>query len=116
MGAVQTKTASSTEEAVYNHCQIRELSLFHSLLELINTSACINELLLACIERVAVGADINSQITLCGKSLECVAACALNCNDLRLRMNSFFHFTFHLSIKDMTRNQILTYVIPDSSC
>ena len=69
----------------------RELSLFHSLLELINTSACINELLLACIERVAVGADINSQIALCGKSLECVAACALNCDKMRLRMNSFFH-------------------------
>ncbi len=94
----------------------KELSLFHSLLELINTSACINELLLACIERVAVRADINSQITLCGKSLECVAACALNCNDLRLRMNSFFHVTFHLSIKDMTRNLDITYVIPDSSC
>ena len=116
MGAVETKTSSSTEEAVYNHCQIRELSLFHSLLELINTSACINELLLACIERVTIRADINSQITLCGKSLECVAACALNCNNLRLRMNSFFHFTFHLSIKDMTRNLDITYVIPDSSC
>ena len=91
-------------------------SLAHSLVELVNTSACINELLLACVERVAVGADIYSQIALCGKSLECVAACALNCNDLRLRMNSFFHFTFHLSIKDMTRNPNLTYVIPDSSC
>jgi hypothetical protein len=31
-------------------------------------------------------------------------------------MNSFFHFTFHLSIKDMTRNHDITYVIPDSSC
>jgi len=112
----QIKTASSNEEAVCKLFQIRELSLFHSLLELINTSACVNELLLTCIERVAVGADINSQITLCGKSLECVAACALNCDELRLRMNSFFHFTFHLSIKDMTRNPKLTYVIPDSSC
>ena len=104
------------ETASYNLSQIRELSLFHSLLELINTSACVNELLLTCIERVAVGSDINSQITLSGKSLECVAACALHCNDLRLRMNSFSHFTFHLSIKDMTRNPKLTYVIPDSSC
>ncbi len=112
----QSKTAPGIRKRSLILCQIRELSFFHSLLELINTSACINELLLACIERVAVGADIYSQVALCGKSLECVAACALNCDELRLRMNSFFHVTFHLSIKDMTRNLNITYVIPDSSC
>ena len=41
------------------------LSLAHSLVELINTSAGINELLLACVERVALGADINTELALC---------------------------------------------------
>ena len=84
---------------------------FHSLLELIYTSACINELLLTCIERVAVGADINSEIFLCGKSLESRTASTLHSYELCLRMDSFFHF-FHLLIKDMARNR-LTYAIPD---
>lgn len=36
-----------------------------ALLESVNTSACINKLLFACEERMALGTDINAQIALC---------------------------------------------------
>lgn len=92
--------------------RVKTLGLAHSLVELVNTSACINELLLACVERVAVGADIYSQVALRRHSLECVTASASYCYQLCLGMNAFFH-CFHLSIKDMTRGFIFTYAIPD---
>ncbi len=69
-----------------------KLSFTHSLVELINTSACINKLLLTCVERVALRADINTELRLRGKSLECLTASTLNSYKLCLRMNSIFHF------------------------
>ena len=88
------------------------LSLAHSLVELVNASACINQLLLTCVGRVAVGADIYSEVALRRQSLECVTASTSYSYNLCLRMDAFFH-CFHLSIKDMTRNLHITYVIPD---
>ncbi len=88
------------------------LGLTHSLVELVNASACINELLLACVERMAVRADINSQVALRRQSLECVTASTSYCYQLCIGMNAFFH-CFHLSIKDMTRGFFCTYAIPD---
>ncbi len=67
------------------------LGLTHSLVELVNASACINELLLACIERMALGADFNLDILLCGHSLDHVAAVAGNCCLNKVRMDSLFH-------------------------
>ena len=79
----------------------------HTLVELVNTSACINELLLACVERVALGADVNTEVILRGPCLKCLTASTTDCYQLGLGMDVCFHF-FHLSIKDMTRK--LLYV------
>ncbi len=79
------------------------VALAHSLLELIDTSACIYELLLTCVERVALRADINTEAALRGSCLESLAASALYCDNLSLRMDSFFH-VFHLLIKGSARN------------
>ena len=79
------------------------VALAHSLLELIDTSACIYELLLTCVERVALGADVNTQAALRGSCLESLAASALYGDNLCLRMDSFFH-VFHLLIKGQARS------------
>ena len=79
------------------------VALAHSLLELIDTSACIYELLLTCVERVALRADINTEAALRGSCLESLAASALYRDNLSLRMDSFFH-VFHLLIKGSARN------------
>ena len=71
------------------------VALAHSLLELIDTSACVYELLLTCVERVALRADINTEAALRGSCLESLAASALYGDNLCLRMDSFFH-VFHL--------------------
>ena len=91
-------------------------SLAHSLVELVNTSACINELLLTCVERVAVRADIYSEVALCRQRLKCVTASTSYSYNLCLRMDAFFH-CFHLSIKDMTRNLLsrMSYRITKSA-
>ena len=49
-----------------------------TLLELVNASACINELLLAGEERMALGADFNLQIALGGARLDFCAASTLD--------------------------------------
>ena len=59
------------------------------LLELINTTAGINELLLTGEERMALRADINAKIVLCGSCNESFAASALNCYFLIFRMVIF---------------------------
>ncbi len=62
-----------------------------TLLESVNTSACINELLLAGIERVALGANFNLDVFLCGHSFNYVAAVAGNCSLDKIRVDSLFH-------------------------
>ena len=66
-----------------------------SLIELVNTSACVNELLLSCKERMALRANFNSDLAaLCGLGYNRLAACALDYALLIIRMNSLLHFNF----------------------
>ena len=64
-----------------------------SLLKLINASASVNKLLLTGEERMALGANINSQIAaLGGLGFNNFAACASNGANFVVRMDSVFHF------------------------
>ena len=67
-------------------------------LEFFNTSAALSELLLAGKERMASGADICSDLSLCGLGHERIAACASNFTFLVLRMDSLFH-AIHLFLR-----------------
>ena len=73
------------------------VSILHAvtLLEAIDTAAGVNELLLAGVVRVALGADFNAQLLLGGTGDESVAANAGHGNLLILRMDAFLH-DFHL--------------------
>ena len=62
-----------------------------TLVETINTSTGVNQLLLAGIERVALGADFNTDLLLGGAGGEGVAASATDGGLLVLRMDAFFH-------------------------
>ena len=62
------------------------------LLELFNTAATVDELLLTCEERMAFGANVQSDFRLCGLCHECVSASACNFAVYIFGMNSFFHF------------------------
>jgi hypothetical protein len=71
------------------------LEVGKSLLELVNTSAGVNKLLLAGKEGMALGADINSQLAaLGGFGFNNFAASASNNALLILGMNSVFHVRF----------------------
>ena len=65
------------------------------LIELFNASAGIDQLLLACIEGVTLGANLNCYVLLCRACNEGVAAVASNSCLVVLRMDSFSH-DFHL--------------------
>ena len=69
---------------------------FIPLLELINTSAGIDELLLAGKKRVALGADVYVQIRLDGCCFECLSTGTVYNGLAILGMNLVFHF-YHLS-------------------
>ena len=62
-----------------------------TLLETVNTSACINELLLACVEGVALGADLDGDVLLRGAGLVHGAAGAADRGRLVIRMDTVFH-------------------------
>ena len=63
-----------------------------SLLELVNTSAGVNKLLLAGEEGMALGADINSQLAaLGGSGFHSLAACTTDGANFILGMDSVFH-------------------------
>jgi len=70
--------------------------LFHieALLEAINTSASINQLLLAGVERMALRADINLHLFLCGTGLKSFTAYAANYAFAVLGMDVFLHCCF----------------------
>ena len=70
-----------------------------ALLEAIDTAAGVNELLLAGVVRVALGADFNAQLLLGGTGDESVAADAGHGNLLILRMDAFLH-DFHLFFRN----------------
>ena len=61
------------------------------LVELINTAAGVDQLLLAGVEGVALGADFNGDVLLGGAGLDDGAASALDSGLLVLRMDSFLH-------------------------
>lgn len=61
------------------------------LVELVHAAAGVDELLLAGVERVALGADFNRDVLLGGTGLNHVAAGAANRGRLIIGMNTFFH-------------------------
>ena len=61
------------------------------LVELINTAAGVDQLLLAGVEGVALGADLNGDVGLGGAGLDDGAASALDGGLLVFRMDSFLH-------------------------
>jgi hypothetical protein len=61
------------------------------LVELINTAAGVDQFLLAGIERMALGADLNGDVLLGGAGLDDRAASASDGGLLVIRMNSFLH-------------------------
>ena len=65
-----------------------------ALLETINTAARVNQLLLAGIERMALGADIHFHLFLCGAGFKCFTAYAANHALTILGMNIFLHCCF----------------------
>ena len=65
-----------------------------AFLESVNTSAGIDQLLLAREERVAVRADIHAKVILGGSRLEGGAASALNHGGLIVGMDSLLHYRF----------------------
>ena len=67
-----------------------QLLTAETLVEALNTSAGVNQLLLAGIERVALGADFNTNILLGGTSLNYIAASALDGGRLIIGMNALF--------------------------
>ena len=71
-----------------------------SLLELVQTSACIDKLLLAGVEGVALGADFNSHLATLGRTRDdSLAAGALNDALNVLGMDSVLHFHLPLTLK-----------------
>jgi hypothetical protein len=67
------------------------------LVETINTSTGVNQLLLAGVERVALGADFNLDVLFGGAGLNDLAACASDGRLLVLGVDTFLHFSSPLS-------------------
>ena len=63
-----------------------------ALVEAINTSTGVNQLLLAGIERVALGADLNTNVLLGRTSGKDIAACTADSGLFVLGMDTFLHF------------------------
>ena len=74
--------------------------LFHAvtLLELINTSAAVNEFLAAGVEGVTLGADFNSDILLGRPGLKHGTTSAADCGLLIIGMDSLLHVCSPLSV------------------
>ena len=68
-----------------------ELLNVETLLESVNTSACVNKLLLSCIEWVAFWADFNLDVFFCRHCFNNITAVACNCCFHKIRMDSLFH-------------------------
>ena len=67
-----------------------------SLLELVQATACIDKLLLAGVEGVALGADLNGDVLLGGAGLDHGAASAPDGGLLVIGMDSFLHGSYLL--------------------
>ena len=72
-----------------------QLLTAETLVEALNTSAGVNQLLLASVERMALGANFDVDLGLGGTSLDDVAACAGDGAVNVVRMDTLFH-SFHL--------------------
>ncbi len=68
------------------------------LLELFYTTACINKLLLTCVEGVTLGADFNVDGFLNRTCFENRATCTLDSSRTVVRMDTFSHY-IHLFLK-----------------
>ena len=62
-----------------------------TLVETVNTSTGVNQLLLAGVERVALGADFNSDFLLSGASGKRIATSTANGSLFVVRMDTFLH-------------------------
>ena len=80
--------------------------LFHAvtLLELINTSAAVNEFLAAGVEGVALGADFNFDVLFGGTGLDDCTTRASDSSLFVLGMDTFLH-EFHLSHQISVKRQ-----------
>ena len=76
-------------------CELYSLLQTELLVETVNTSTGVNQLLLAGIERVALGANFNLDVLFGGAGLNNLAARASDCSLFVLRMDTFLH-CFHL--------------------
>ena len=72
-----------------------QLLTAETLVEALNTSAGVNQLLLASVERMALGANFDVDLGFGGTSLDDVAACAGDGAVNVVRMDTLFH-SFHL--------------------
>ena len=81
-----------------------------TLLESVNTSAGINELLLAGKERMAIGADIYTKVFGGGSGLKGSAAGTLNNGGLVVGMDSLLHNIFHLFRRNVDINKQSKYI------
>ena len=81
--------------------RVKFLLQTEALVETINTSTGVNQLLLAGIERVALGANFNTDILLGRASGKSVTAGATDSGLLVVRMDAFFHLVhlFLLTVK-----------------
>lgn len=79
-------------------------------LELIYSSACINEFLLAREERMALRADINTKLRLGGTSLKRFAACTFNGSFNVFRMDSLLHLYHSYSFSIPITTDIIAHL------
>ena len=93
MTSVFPAAAAKKEKAVQSYA-LRLLFHIEALLEAINTSASVYQLLLAGVERMAFGADINLHLFLCGTGLKSFTAYAANYAFAVLGMDVFLHCCF----------------------
>ena len=77
------------------------LSHTETLLEAVYTSACINQLLLAGVEGVALGTDLDSDIRLCGTGLDHISAGTGDGSLLIVGMDTLSHFKHLFSVSEI---------------
>ena len=80
-----------------------------TLLETIYASACVNQLLLASVERMALGANFDVDLGLGGTSFDDITASAGNGAVNVVRMDTLFH-SFHLNSGSDVLGPYLMYV------
>ena len=83
----------TTRKSPYHLLAVRTAFLLQieSLVETVNTSTGVNQLLLAGIERVALGADFNSDVLLGGAGGKSIATSATNRSLFVVGMDAFSH-------------------------